>query len=386
MLRKKLSGEGKDIFTYIEEISQKQSLIDLTKVQFKSAFNEQLANKVKNFLTWEYSNYAHVDGYPNLRATISDLIQKMSGQYYSPETEITITAGVAQTISTAISSLLSEGDEVVIFEPTYSSYISIVEQNGGKPVFVQMKHPHYHIDWDEVGKIINPRTRIILINTPHNPTGYIFNQEDYGQLRKLVNGTRIVVISDESFQDIVFDDNHSKSLMNDDVLRSKSIVVSSFSRSFGIPGWKVGYCLAPENLMKEYRKKQFFQIHSVNKPFQHAINEFLTEKQTLTRKENIYCNNRELVVTLLKNAPLKIVPTRSTYFQLIDYSQVSDLTDIEFVTGLIDERSTALFPMSMFYHDGIDHKMIGLCFANETSILKKGIQNIISFVENRRQE
>jgi len=369
MIKTKLTNLGKDIFTVIDELTQNSNIINLARISPDMVCPQKLTDLAIKHIKNGLNQYVHADGLLGLREAISE---KMKNQYrinYCPINEITITAGATQAIYTTISTFIGEGDEVVLFEPAYSSYVPAIVSNGGRAVFVQLKRPNYYIDWEEVQKIINSRTKLIIVNTPHNPTGAIFTEEDVAQLRKITNGTKIMVLSDESFEHLVFDKKTHHCIAGNSQLAERSIIISSFGKTFNIPGWKIGYCMAPEKIMSQIRKAHTFQINSVNAPLQYALAEYVKSAIDYRVIANHYEEKRNLILTQLMDSRFELVPSRGTFYQLLDYKSLSDEKDTEFARKIMDNYKVALFPLSVFYHDSIDNKILGLSFACENDVL-----------------
>ncbi|MFP4025007.1 MAG: methionine aminotransferase [Thiohalospira sp.] len=370
MIKTRLSNIGKDIYTVISELTEDSDIINLAKVSPDFACPPELTDLGIKFLKSGYNQYAHVNGVFELREAIANQITEKYKIDYSPANEVTITAGATQAMYTAISSFINEGDEVVLFEPAYNSYIPAIESNGGRPVFVQLKYPDYSIDWEAVQKIINTRTKLIIVNTPHNPTGALFTENDIVQLQKITNGTKINVISDEVFEHIIYDGKKHFSVLSSKKLAERSIVISSFGKTYNIPGWKIGYCIAPEKLMSQIRKNQLFQVNSVNAPMQYALAEYISNNPidyNKLLKEHI--ENRELVQQIFVNTGFDLAPSKSTYYQLLSYKNISEIKDTEFAREIMDKYGVALFPMSVFYHDAVDHKILGMNFSLDKDVL-----------------
>ncbi len=365
MIKAKLSNLGKDIYTVISEKVEDTDIINLAKISPDIPCSNKLTELAAKFIVEKSTEYTHPDGLFELREAIAENIQKKHGLEYSPLNEITITAGATQAMYTTISSFVNEGDEVVLFEPAFNSYVPAIESNGGRPVFVQRKSPDYHIDWEAVQKLINTRTKLIIVNTPHNPTGAVFNQEDIAQLKKITNGTKINVISDEVFEHLVYDDNKHCSVLSDEQLAERSIVISSFGITFNVPGWKIGYCIGTEKVMAQIRKKHHFQVNTVNTPLQYALAEHLKAGVDYTIINKQFEEKRNFVLNALKESRFNIVPTKGTFYQLLDYSEISEEKDTEFAKRMMDEFGVALFPLSVFYHDSIDNKILGFSFARD---------------------
>lgn len=376
MIKTKLSNTGKDIYTIISELSNDSDIINLAKVAPDFSYSEELNKLAIKYIKEKSTEYSHPDGLLQLREAIADTISKKHGVNFSALNEVTITAGATQAMYTVISSFVDEGDEVVLFEPAFNSYVPAIQSNGGRPVFVQLKQPDYKIDWEAVQKLINTRTKLIIINTPHNPTGSTFTQEDIAQLKKITNGTNINVIGDEVFESMVFDGKKHYSVLSNEQLAERSVVISSLGITFNVPGWKIGYCVAPEKLMTQIRKKQLFQINSVNTPLQYAMADYLKNGVDFDIINKKFEEKRNFVTQLLQDSKFEIVPSQGGFYQLLDYSKISEEKDIEFARRIMDEYGVALFPLSVFYHDSIDNKMLGFSFARDEKILNKAINRL----------
>jgi len=379
MIKTKLSNSGKDIFTLLSELTNDSKIINLAKISPYYSCSEELKNLAIKYLQKDCNHYAHVNGVFELRESIANQISDRFNLTYNPLTEVTITAGATQAIYTAISSFITEGDEVVLFEPAYNGYVPSIESNGGRPVFVQLKHPDYTIDWEAVQRIITSRTKLIIINTPHNPTGALFTENDIAQLQKITNGTKINILSDEAFESIIYGKEKHFGILSNPTLAKRSIVISSFGKKFNVPGWKIGYYIAPEKLMAQIRKKQNFQINSVNAPLQYALAEYL--KNVLDKNELLknFEENRKFFAHIFQDTSFDFKLTQSTYFQLLSYKDIpsiSDLKDTELVQKIMTDYGVALFPMSAFYHDSVDHKMVGLNFALNKQLLTDAAERL----------
>jgi methionine aminotransferase len=376
MIKTKLSNTGKDIYTIISELSNDSDIINLAKVAPDFSYSEELNKLAIKYIKEKSTEYSHPDGLLELREAIADTISKKHGVNFSALNDVTITAGATQAMYTVISSFVDEGDEVVLFEPAFNSYVPAIQSNGGRPVFVQLKQPDYKIDWEAVQKLINTRTKLIIINTPHNPTGSTFTQEDIAQLKKITNGTNINVIGDEVFESMVFDGKKHYSVLSNEQLAERSVVISSLGITFNVPGWKIGYCVAPEKLMTQIRKQQLFQINSVNTPLQYAMADYLKNGVDYDIINKKFEEKRNFVTQLLQDSRFEIVPSQGGFYQLLDYSKISEEKDTEFARRVMDDYGVALFPLSVFYHDSIDNKMLGFSFARDEKILNKAINRL----------
>lgn len=377
MIKAKLSSIGKDIYTVISELVQDTDIINFAKISPDIPCSDRLTELAIKYIKEKSVEYTHPHGLFELREAIAKEIKQKYNLQLSALNEITITAGATQAMYTAISTFVNEGDEVVLFEPAFNSYVPAIESNGGRPVFVQRTQPDYHIDWVAVQKLINTRTKLIIVNTPHNPTGAIFNEEDIAQLKKIINGTKINIISDEVFEHMVFDGQKHLSVLSDEKLAERSIVISSFGIAFNVPGWKIGYYVGSEKLMAQIRKKQHFQVNTINTPFQYALADYLTEgvDYSLTNKQ--FEKKKQFVNGILKDSRFKIIPSTGTFYQLLDYSDISQEKDIEFARRIMDEYGVALFPLSVFYHDSIDNNILGFSFARNNEVLAKAAKQLL---------
>ncbi len=377
MIKEKLSIIGKDIYTVISELVQDTEIINLAKISPHIPCSTKLTDLASKYIKKKSTEYSHPDGLLELREAVANDLEKRYGVQISSQNEITITAGATQAMYTAISSFVKEGDEVVLFEPAFNSYVPAIQSNGGRPVFVHRKSPDYSIDWEAVQKLINTRTKLIIVNTPHNPTGAIFTNEDIAQLRKITNGTKINVISDEIFEHMVYDGSKHVSVLSNEQLAERSIVISSFGISFNVPGWKIGYCVASEDLMVKIRKNQRFQVNTVNTPLQYALTDYLNESVDYETISKQFEEKRNFVNNILKDSRFEIIPSKGTFYQLLGYSQISEEKDTEFARKIMDEYGVALFPLSVFYHDSIDHKILGFSFARDEKILSKAAKQLL---------
>jgi methionine aminotransferase len=374
IIKSKLPHTGTTIFTTMSALAKKHNAINLSQGFPDFGIDTQLADLVKKAIQEGYNQYAPMPGLPELRNTIAHKIFNTYNVKYNPETEITVTAGATQAIFTAIASTINEGDEVIIFTPAYDCYEPAITLNGGKPIYFQLSAPDYKIDWEKVKRIINQRTKMIIINSPHNPTGSILTKDDLLMLEKLLSGTDILLLSDEVYEHIIFDNNIHESVIKYEGLAERSIVVSSFGKTFHVTGWKIGYCVAPENIMKEFRKAHQYNVFSVNSPMQWAINEYLKDTGHYQHLSSFYQEKRDYFQSLIKGSKFDILPCKGTYFQLLGYSKISDKKDIDFAQELTIKHKVAAIPLSVFYHKNHDDKVLRFCFAKENETLEKAAE------------
>ena len=336
--------------------------------------DEELVSLVNKYMLKGFNQYAPMAGLISLREVLAEKTDYMYSAKYDPETEITITAGATQAIFTAISAIIKEGDEVIVFEPAYDCYQPAISLNGGKTIYLQLKAPLYSIDWEEVKKAINYRTKMIIINTPHNPTGSIMTASDMSELEKITSGTEIVILSDEVYEHIIFDGHEHQSVARFPRLAERSFIISSFGKTFHATGWKMGYCVAPKNLMTEFRKVHQFVVFCCNTPMQHALAEYLKNKKNYLNLGSFYQKKRDYFNTSIKDSKFKMAASAGTYFQLLNYIEISDEKDTDFAARLTKELGIASIPISVFYHNLIDNRVVRLCFAKKEETLTKAVE------------
>lgn len=373
-INSKLPKVGTTIFTIMSQLANENKAINLSQGFPDFESSPELISLVNKAMKEGLNQYAPMAGIISLREEISKKTFSLYGVEYHPETEITITAGATQAIYTAIAATISEGDEVIIFTPAYDCYEPAIELNGGKTVFVKMLSPDYKINWEQVKKLINQRTKMIIINSPHNPTGTILSKEDMLAFEKIVSGTNILVISDEVYEHIIFDGEKHQSAAKFPGLAERSFIISSFGKTFHNTGWKTGYCIAPKNLMAEFRKAHQFIVFSANTPIQHAIAEFLKNENNYLSLASFYQQKRDFFAGLIKNSNFDILPTKGTYFQLLQYSKITDEEDTDFAIRLTKEYKIASIPVSVFYSQKTKERVLRFCFAKKKETLLKAAE------------
>lgn len=371
MVLSKIPTPRKNVFSTIADIAEEMKAVNLAVPLSEFACPERLIELVAKYMRLGNNGYSPDEGVKSLREQIIGQVNRQNGTTFNPDTEVTITAGPAQAMTTAISTFIKDGDEVIIFEPVQESYAPFIEMNGGRPIYVSLRYPDFRIDWDEVKKLVTSKTRMIIINNPQNPMGQLLGAEDLNQLKRMINGTRLIILSNEVFDHLVFDKNNFYSLNSVPDLAAKSLVVSSFGPTFNIPGWGIGHIIGPEKLMGEFRKIQQFQGFSVNTPAQYALAEFLEEGQDFNEICAFHQSKRDYFIDLLNPSLFNIVPTSSTYYQLLDYSRISDLADIDFAIKLITEFGVATIPFSAFQHEKTKNQLIRVCFAKSNEVLEE---------------
>ncbi|MCW3104941.1 MAG: aminotransferase [Bacteroidetes bacterium] len=373
LIQSKLPNVGTTIFTVMSKLAAEHNAINLSQGFPDFHADEEMIALVNKHMQAGNNQYAPMPGLMSLREVLAQKTEELYGAKYDPETEITITAGATQAIFTAISAIIREEDEVIIFEPAYDCYQPAIELNGGKTIYLQLKAPGYCISWDEVKKVISHRTKMIIINTPHNPTGSMMSAEDMKQLEKLTAGTGIVIISDEVYEHIIFDGKPHQSVARFPKLAERSFIISSFGKTYHTTGWKMGYCVAPKNLMAEFRKVHQFLVFACNTPIQHALAEYLQKRENYLQLGKFYQDKRDYFAKAIRNSKFSFTPAAGTYFQLLSYKKISKEKDTEFATRLTKEFGLASIPVSAFYHERTDHNVLRFCFAKKEETLDKAI-------------
>ncbi|PRY09858.1 2-keto-4-methylthiobutyrate aminotransferase [Pontibacter ummariensis] len=366
----KLPDFGASIFSVMSGLANEYKAINLS--QGFPDFNcpESLMQLVTKYMHAGFNQYAPMAGMPQLREKISLKTERMYGYRPNPDTEVTVTTGATEALNAAITAMVKPGDEVVILEPSYDSYVPVIRLCGGSPIYVPLALPDFHVDWGLVKRRLSSRTRLIIINTPHNPTGAVMTKEDMDRLANLIDGTDIMVVSDEVYEHMVFDDKQHYSALQQPLLRERSFVISSFGKTYHTTGWKVGYAVAPPPLTNELRKMHQYITFCTATPFQLALADFMEEEAHYLNLPNFYQAKRDLFYDLLRNSRFEASPSSGTYFQLVKYDKVSDAYDLDFARHLTKEVGVAAIPVSAFYHDKTDHKYLRFCFAKSEDTLR----------------
>ncbi|AXS80693.1 pyridoxal phosphate-dependent aminotransferase [Dechloromonas sp. HYN0024] len=364
------------IFTVMSKMAAECRAVNLSQGFPDFQAEPALFDAVHRHMLAGRNQYAPMAGMPELRQAIADKVAALYGVRFDAEAEVTVTAGATQAIFTAIAAFVRPGDEVIVFEPVYDSYVPAIETVGGKAVFAQLTFPDYAPDWRQVAKLITPQTRMIIVNSPHNPTGSLFSADDREQLANLVSGSNIVVLSDEVYEHILFDGEVHASLCAHPELAARSIIVSSFGKTYHITGWKIGYVVGPAALMAEFRKVHQFNVFTVHTPSQLALAEYMQDAQRHLRLAAFYQEKRNFFRSLMVATPFELLPCRGTYFQLARYDRISDLPDRAFAEWMTREIGVAVIPVSVFYADGRDDKVVRFCFAKQEATLRAAAERL----------
>ncbi|WP_306641728.1 methionine aminotransferase [Sanyastnella coralliicola] len=355
-------------------LAKEQGAINLSQGFPEFDAPDKLLKHAKKAMNAGMNQYAPMAGLPSLREQVSGQLEAY-GTSYDPESEITITAGATQAIFTAVNALVKEDDEVIIFTPAYDCYAPAVEMAGGSAIYIQLKCPDYRIDWDEVRKVVNRKTRMIILNTPHNPTGMCMDENDLKELEKIVEDSDIIVLSDEVYEHIVFDGKQHASCARSPILAAQSLIVGSFGKTYHLTGWKIGYIAAPEALMTEFRKVHQYNVFCVNHPLQYAIAEFMKEDGGhVAELSSFYQKKRDLFIDALDGSRFELIPAEGTYFQLLNYSQIVDADDTEVAKQWTANPGIASIPVSVFYHNPIQEHVLRFCFAKSDETLVKAAE------------
>lgn len=333
-------------------------LIDLVEKHMRSGSNQ----------------YAPMQGVPSLRERIAEKVLRLYGAKYNPETEITVTSGATEALFAAITAVVQPGDEVIVFEPAYDSYVPVIQLCGGIPIYLKMKFPEYRIDWDELKDTITQKTKLIVLNSPHNPTGTVLSGDDVTALIQVVEDTNLFIVSDEVYEHIVFDGLTHESLSRHLQLFERSFVISSFGKTYHSTGWKIGYCLAPQSLSKELQRIHQFLTFASNTPMQYAYAEFMDRQDIYLMLSSFYQKKRDHFLSLIEPSRFKALPCKGTYFQVLDYSAISNEPDEDFAKRLTIEKGVAAIPPSVFYRHRDDHKVLRFCFAKKDETLEKAAE------------
>ena len=384
----RLPKVGTTVFTVMSALAAKHSAINLGQGFPDFPCDRKLIDDVHRAMLEDRNQYPPMIGIPELRHGIAAKIKNLYGHQYDLDTEITITAGGTQGILTAVLCCISPGDEVIIIEPAYDSYRPAIELAGGKAVAVQLNTVRneqgqvtsYEIPWDQLATAINPKTRLLLINTPHNPTGMVWEQADLDRLATLVRNTNTLILSDEVYEHMVFDGKHHQSIARHPELVQRSFLISSFGKTYHVTGWKVGYVAAPASLSKEFRKIHQFNVFTVNTPMQYGLAEYLSNPQHYLDLPNFYQAKRDFFRRGLSHSNFKLLPAPGTYFQCVDYTGLqvpqSKLNEADFCSWLTTEIGVAAIPVSAFYEDPVQSGVIRFCFAKQENTLTAALKRL----------
>ena len=376
-IQSKLPAVGTTIFTIMSALATETNAINLGQGFPDYPMSEELTDLVNKSMKEGFNQYSPMPGWMPLRESIAEKIEFLYGSKVSPDTDITITPGGTYAIYTALTAVLQPGDEVIIFEPAYDSYIPNVEINGAIPVLIDLKFPEYKINWEEVRRKVNSKTRMIMINSPHNPTGSVLREDDIRELRSIVEGTSIFILSDEVYEHLIFDNIAHQSILRYPDLRARSFVCFSFGKLYHCTGWKLGYCVSPSAFMKEFRKVHQFNCFSCHTPSQVALAKFLSNKDSYKKLGGFLQKKRDYFQELMEQTKFTPLPSYGSYFQCYKYDRISDERDMDLSIRVTKEYGVASIPISAFYNSGKDNKVIRFCFAKKEETLEQAVEKLI---------
>ncbi len=359
------------IFTIMSKLASEYDAINLSQGFPNFEANPELIDLVTQGMKKGHNQYAPMPGLMGLREIIAEKTNTLYGSNYHPDTEITVTSGATQAIFTIISAFINPGDEVIIFKPAYDSYEPSIKLFGGTIVPIQLSAPNFTVDWQEVASKITTKTKMVIINSPHNPSGTVWSKEDMLQLEKLLRDTDIILLSDEVYEHIIFDGQQHESAAKFSGLAERAFITASFGKTFHITGWKMGYCLAPKELMVEFRKVHQFNVFCSNHPMQYALVEYLKDPENYLSLPDFYQEKRDIFLSLIKDSRFSFTPAAGTYFQLLDYTAITDEGDVTFAERLTKEHKIASIPVSVFNLNQQDDKVLRFCFAKTEDTLKR---------------
>lgn len=370
-LHSKLPDVGTTIFTVMSRMAADHGAINLSQGFPDFPMDKRLTSLVSRSMEEDYNQYAPMAGLPELLQTLAGVVSSSYGYTANAEEEITIMAGGTEALFSSISAFVHPGDEVILFDPSYDSYDPAIRLCGGTPVRMTLKPPSFSIDWDQVERLINPRTRMIMMNTPNNPTGRIFHEDDLRSLERLVLRHGLLVLSDEVYERIIFDGALHQSVLRYEGLRSRSIAAYSFGKTFHATGWKVGYTVAPAALTREIRRTHQFITFSVNTPVQKGLSEYLKVPEHYTAIGEFYRKKRDFFLEQLKGSSFEPIPSQGTYFQLVSYRNLSSLPEMEMAVEMTQKHKVACIPVSVFYEHQANHQLLRFCFAKKEETLAR---------------
>ena len=375
-LESKLPDVGVTIFTVMSQLANDHGALNLSQGFPDFDPDPELKEAVIRHLRSGSNQYAPMAGVPVLREKIAEKTTAVYGADYDPATEITVTAGATEAIFAAITAVVRPGDEVIILEPAYDAYVPVIRLNGGIPVFVPLTFPDYRVDWDRVNDALTEKSRLIIFNSPHNPTGAVLSAGDMAALEAIVSDSSVLIMSDEVYEHIVFDGKQHESMARYPALAQRSFVISSFGKTYHTTGWKVGYCLAPKPLSTEFQKVHQYLTFAVNTPVQCAYAEFLENVAAYETLPDFYQKKRDLFQKLIADSRFTVLPCQGTYFQMLGYSAITDEADSQFARRITTDHGVAAIPPSVFYHDGTDHQVLRFCFAKTDETLEAAAEKI----------
>ncbi len=375
-MNSKLPHVGTTIFTTMGKLAHAHDAVNLSQGFPNFSPDPKLLQLVAQAVQSDYNQYAPMQGMFSLRETISEKMETLYGKAYHPESELTVTAGATQGIFTAITTFVKAGDEVIVFKPAYDCYEPAISLNGGTVVPIELKGQEFKVDWAEVNSKITPKTRMVIINTPHNPSGTILSKDDMLQLESLLAGTDILLLSDEVYEHLIFDGRIHESAAKFKGLAERSIICASFGKTFHVTGWKLGYVAGPKSLMREFQKVHQYNVFCVNHPMQKGLAQYLKNPEHYLALSAFYEEKRDYFLRAIQGSRFTFTASQGTYFQVVDYSGITEESDIDFSKRLITEHQLASIPLSVFNLNNADHRQLRFCFAKTKETLDKAAELI----------
>lgn len=375
-IQSRLPNVGTTIFTVMSALASEKGAVNLGQGFPDFDCDPRLVDAVSKAMQGGLNQYPSMLGVAELRQAVSDKVSSLYGHRYDPVSEITITAGATQAILTIILAIVNPGDEVIVLEPCYDSYVPNIELAGGKVVRVPLTPHSFRPDFDKISAALTPRTRALIINSPHNPSGMVWTREEMLKLQEILAPTEVLLISDEVYEHMVFDGRAHESAASFPTLAARSFIVSSFGKTYHVTGWKVGYVAAPAALTAEFRKVHQFNVFTVNTPVQHGLASYMADPRPYLDLPAFYSAKRDLFRQGLETTRFRMLPGEGTYFQCVDISAVSDLSEVEFCKWLTTEIGVAAIPLSVFYGDGFDQRVVRFCFAKRDETLRTALQRL----------
>jgi methionine transaminase len=378
-IQSKLPDVGTTIFTVMSGLAAEHKAVNLGQGFPDFPMSPELTDLVNEAMRTGYNQYAPMPGWLPLKEAIAEKADYLYQAKINPDTEITITPGGTYAIYSAFTTILQPGDEVIVFEPAYDSYIPNIEINGAKAVTINLVYPDYSIDWHEVRKAINKKTKAIIINSPHNPTGSVIGPGDIAKLSEVVKDTNIFIISDEVYEHLIFDEIPHQSILRYPELFQRSFVCFSFGKTYNCTGWKLGYCIAPAPLMKEFRKIHQFNCFTCHTPSQVGLANFLKNRDAYLSLSSFIQEKRDYFIKIMAATKFSLMDTKGSYFICAKYDRISDESDMDFATRLTKEAGVATIPVSAFYRDGKDDKVLRFCFSKKKETLDAAVEKLLAF-------
>jgi methionine transaminase len=372
----KLPHAGGSIFSVMSRLAAEAGAINLSQGFPDYPISSELIDRVHHHMRSGQNQYAPMPGVLSLREKIAEKVHALHGAEYHPETEVTVTSGGTQAIFTALSAVIQPNDEVIIFEPAYDCYAPTVKILGGLVKSYEMTPPDYKIDWSIVKRLITAHTRMIIVNNPHNPTGAVLDMEDIRELIAITRDTDILILSDEVYEHIIFDGREHLSLAKFPELRERTFITASFGKLYHNTGWKIGYCLAPEQLMNEFRKVHQFMVFSANTPVQHAFADMFSDTSYFRELSSFFQKKRDRFADLLQPSRFDLLPCSGSYFQCVTYQKITAENDVDFARRLVYDHGVASIPVSAFYTKNADHGVLRFCFAKKDETLEAAAEKL----------